>query len=156
MRRSNILSGDVISGAVLAALGTYITTTARHWTLLGVDGPGPGFFPMCYGIILLGGSLGLVAMGLMRRTGQDEEPVDWTSIANAFGVWLMFALMIPIMKYLGFLIAFGLLIAFFLRVIYPHSWRFALLSAVLTPLGFFLIFPTLLHVELPVGQWTGF
>lgn len=156
MKSSHVLSGDVISGALLAALGAYITVTADEWTILAHDGPGPGFFPLCYGIILLVGSLALVAMGLFNGPAKREEPLDWAGVRKALGIWAVFALMIPIMKYVGFLVALGLLIFFFLRVIYP--WRLvpSIIASVLTPIGFFIIFPTLLHVELPVGVWTGF
>jgi putative tricarboxylic transport membrane protein len=156
MQNSKLFSGDVISGVLLAALGAYIAVTADQWTILAHDGPGPGFFPLIYGVVLLTGSLALVLMGLFKPAAAREEPLDWPGIRKALGVWAVFALMIPIMKYFGFLIALGILILFFLRLIYP--WRLvpSLLASVLTPIGFFLIFPTLLHVELPVGAWTGF
>jgi putative tricarboxylic transport membrane protein len=156
MNSSKPFSGDVISGALLAALGAYIAVTSDQWTILGHDGPGPGFFPLCYGVILLIGSLALVLMGLFKRPAPREEPVDWAGIRKALGVWAVFALMVPMMKYLGFLIALGILIFFFLRAIYP--WRLvpSVIASVLTPAGFFVIFPTLLNVELPVGAWTGF
>lgn len=156
MKSSHILGGDVISGALLAALGAYITVTADQWAILTHEGPGPGFFPLCYGVILLVGSLALILMGLIKGPAAREEPLDWPGIRKALGLWAVFALTIPVMKYLGFLIALGILILFFLRAIYP--WRLvpSIVASVLTPIGFFIIFPTLLHVELPVGAWTGF
>ncbi|BCJ89645.1 hypothetical protein IZ6_03800 [Terrihabitans soli] len=156
MKRSNLFGGDVISGALLAALGAYITLASDQWTIMAHDGPGPGFFPLIYGVILLVGSLALVLMGLFKGPAPREEPLDWAGIRKALGIWLVFALMIPVMKYFGFLIALAILIFFFLRAIYP--WRLvpSIIASVLTPIGFFIIFPTLLHVELPVGAWTGF
>jgi putative tricarboxylic transport membrane protein len=156
MKPSHILSGDVISGALLAALGAYVTVTADQWTILTHEGPGPGFFPLCYGVILLVGSLALILMGLIKGPAAREEPLDWAGIRKALGVWAVFALTIPVMKYFGFLIALGILILFFLRTIYPWRPVPSIVASVLTPLGFFIIFPTLLHVELPVGAWTGF
>ena len=41
--------GDFWSGLALAGFGAFIVAQARHWTYAGDDGPGPGFFPMCYG-----------------------------------------------------------------------------------------------------------
>jgi putative tricarboxylic transport membrane protein len=155
MQRSAISLGDVISGAALAVLGTYIVLAAREWTFLGHDGPGPGFFPEFYGIGLIVGSLMLVVQGLRKRT-VEGEPIHWGGIALALGVWLVFVLMLPVMKYLGFPIALAILIVFFLQVVFKRSWRFTILAAVLTPIGFVIIFPTLLQVQLPVGQWTGF
>src|SRR5262249_47572898 len=42
--------GDVISGAVLSALGLFIFLRAHQWDYSGPDGPGPGFFPTWYGL----------------------------------------------------------------------------------------------------------
>lgn len=155
MQKSAVFRGDVISGAALAVLGTYIVLAAREWTFLGHDGPGPGFFPVCYGIGLVVGSLMLVVQGLRTRT-VPGEPIHWGGIALALGVWFVFALMLPVMKYVGFLIALAGLIVFFLQFVFKRSWLFTILAAVLTPIGFLIIFPTLLQVQLPVGQWTGF
>ena len=76
--------GDVISGAVLAALGVYIITQARAWDYYTLDGPGPGFFPFWYGVAMVVLSLLLVLNA--ARTGDDGESkagVDWPSTGRA-------------------------------------------------------------------------
>ena len=61
-------NGDLVSGAVLAALGIFVVMEARHWDYLAPEGPGPGFFPMWYGIVMLLLSLALVrGMGIHWR-----------------------------------------------------------------------------------------
>ena len=60
MRRS---SPDFWSGLALAALGAYIVVQARGWDYLTEDGPGPGFFPLWYGIGILACSLTSGAYG---------------------------------------------------------------------------------------------
>ena len=156
MQRTNVLSGDVIAGALLAALGVYVVTAASQWTLLEADGPGPGFFPVIYGAGLIIGSLALVIASLRKKNAEAQYPVDWVGVGQALAVWAVFALMLPVMKYVGFAIAFAALIAFFLQFVFKRSWKFTILATVLTPIGFLIVFPTLLHVPLPVGQWTGF
>lgn len=156
MQRSNVLSGDVIAGALLAALGVYVVTAASQWTLLETDGPGPGFFPVIYGAGLIVGSLALVIASLRKKNADEQFPIDWVGVGQALSVWVVFALMLPVMKYLGFALAFAALIAFFLQFVFKRSWKFTILATVLTPIGFLIVFPTLLHVPLPVGQWTGF
>src|SRR5215203_4337544 len=63
-------SGDVISGAVLAALGVYIFTQSRAWDYYTPDGPGPGFFPSWYGALMAALSL-LLIWNALRNVQQD-------------------------------------------------------------------------------------
>jgi putative tricarboxylic transport membrane protein len=156
MEHATRLRGDVIAGATLAALGVYILATASEWTFLANDGPGPGFFPICYGVLLVIGSLALVATSLRRGEAAPGEPVDWPGVGRAIGMWAVFVLTIPVMTYFGFAAAVAILVVFSTRVVFPASWTFTLLGAVLTPIAFFLVFPLMLQVALPVGRWTGF
>ena len=50
IRLGRLARGDVASGVVLAGLGFYIVVQAWRWEYLGPDGPGPGFFPLWYGV----------------------------------------------------------------------------------------------------------
>ena len=52
--------GEVISGAVLAALGVYIFVQSRAYDYYTPDGPGPGFFPLWYGVAMVVLSLALI------------------------------------------------------------------------------------------------
>src|SRR5262245_52779331 len=75
--------GDVISGAVLAALGVFIITQALAWDYYTLDGPGPGFFPFWYGIAMVVLSLLLIVNS--ARTGDDGESkgeVNWPGRAG--------------------------------------------------------------------------
>ena len=70
-------------------------------------------------------------------------------------MWLAFAVTVALMKFIGFFLALGLLVMFMTRFVFSRSPRFALLSGVLVPLSFFVVFSLLLNVQLPVGIWTG-
>ena len=72
MNKTAFRDGDVISGGLLAALGSYIVLEARAWTYSGPEGPGPGFFPIWYGILMIGLSLG--AFGLFHAGAQGVRP----------------------------------------------------------------------------------
>jgi len=126
------------------------------WPFMDDSGPGPGFFPVFYGIALIIGSLALVVITLRKGGDPEAATVDWRGVRRALGMWVVFALSIPAMKYLGFALAFAGLIVFFTQVVFRQSWRFTGISAVLLPLGFEILFPLLLGVQLPVGLWTGF
>ena len=70
-------SPDFWSGLALAALGGYIVVQARGWDYLTDDGPGPGFFPLWYGVGILACSLYLVLFG-------KDSPSDWRGAGRAW------------------------------------------------------------------------
>jgi putative tricarboxylic transport membrane protein len=137
-------SADFWSGLVLGGLGAYIIVTASRWEYLGQDGPGPGFFPLWYGIAMSALSLVLVFSSLKSQT-----PIDWSDAPRALAAWGAFALMCAAFKLIGFLPAFALLTFFLVAVMYRRPLKVAAaVSAALTA-GFYLLFPLALGVKLP-------
>lgn len=156
-------NGDAISAAVLGGLGGYIVMEAARWDYMAPDGPGPGFFPIWYGVALI--ALSLVVIGarvirIARERGHDADASAGragdasrkrSEIYHALAVWVAFSVCIALLKVLGFMIALGLLTAFIVAVIYRRPWKVAIAVAVGTSLGFYLVFPLALSVALPVG-----
>jgi putative tricarboxylic transport membrane protein len=141
MRR---LNADFWSGLVLGGLGAYIIVTASQWEYLGQDGPGPGFFPLWYGIAMSALSLLLVFSSLKTQT-----QIDWSDAPRALATWAAFAAMCAAFKLIGFLPAFALLTFFIVAVMYRRPLAVAAtVSAALTA-GFYLVFPLALGVNLP-------
>ena len=137
-------SADFWSGLVLGGLGAYIIVTASRWEYLGQDGPGPGFFPLWYGIAMSALSLVLVFSSLKSQTR-----IDWSDAPRALAAWGAFALMCAAFKLIGFLPAFALLTFFLVAVMYRRPLKVAAaVSAALTA-GFYLLFPLALGVKLP-------
>lgn len=152
MAASGFKRGDVISGAVLAGLGLYIIVESRRWDYTTADGPGPGMFPMWYGIVMLALSLVLVISSLASARSQAPgKPIDWSEVGNALAAWAAFAACIGLLKVLGFMLSFALLTWFIATWCYRRSARTALAAAIGCPLGFYLVFPLALNVSLPVG-----
>jgi putative tricarboxylic transport membrane protein len=152
MEGSRYSRGEVVSGAVLAALGVYIFVQAWHWEYLTADGPGPGFFPRWYGIAMVVLALVLVGSNLLRRaTAPHAAPVNWHRIGHALFTWTAFAVCIALLKPLGFLAGFALFTFFVVVGIYRRPLHVALATAVGCSLGFYLLFPLALNVSLPVG-----
>ncbi|MEK6592295.1 MAG: tripartite tricarboxylate transporter TctB family protein [Pseudomonadota bacterium] len=141
--------GDVISGAVLTGLGVFIVSEARGWDYFTVDGPGPGFFPMWYGIAMIAMSLVLVVSGLRQAAG--PERVNWREVGNALMTWAAFSVCVALLKVLGFLLAFGLLTLFVVAVMYRRPLPVAFAVAAANVAGFYILFPLALNLELPVG-----
>jgi putative tricarboxylic transport membrane protein len=136
---------------VLAGLGVYITVQARGWEYLGPDGPGPGFFPLWYGIALIGLSLVLV-VGSLTGPRAPRQPVKWKEVGRALMAWAGLALCAALLKVLGFVLAFGLFTFFLVTVMYRRSIGTAIAVTVGVGLMFYLLFPVALNVALPVGK----
>src|SRR2546428_13368791 len=111
-------SGDLWSGIALAALGAYIVIQARQWEYLGPEGPGAGFFPLWYGIAILGLSALLIVSNL-RRGAARGNAIDWTRLGRALTTWLALAVSVALFKPLGFVISFALLTSFIVAGVDP-------------------------------------
>src|SRR3989441_344882 len=122
-------SGDLWSGIALAALGGYIIIQARQWEYLGTDGPGAGFFPLWYGVAILGLSLLLIVLHLRRGSARGNA-LDWTRLGRAFSTWFALAVSVALFKPLGFVVSFALLTYFILAVIDRPPLATAALGAV--------------------------
>jgi putative tricarboxylic transport membrane protein len=138
------LSADFWSGLALGGLGAYIIVTASRWEYLGQDGPGPGFFPLWYGIAMSALSLLLVVGSLKRQTG-----IDWSDAPRALATWAAFAAMCAAFQLVGFLPAFALLTFFIIAVMYRRPLVVAATVSVALSAGFYLLFPLALGVKLP-------
>lgn len=149
-----VRDSDVIAGSVLAALGVFIMGEANKWEYVGFDGPGPGFFPLWYGLAITLLSLWLVIgrVATLRRPQQTDTAVDWSGVRRALGTWAVFAVSVALMPWLGFVLSFAAMSFVMIRVQFGQSTRTALLAAAGLAAGFHLVFPVLLDVPLPVGR----
>ena len=88
-------SPDFWSGLALAALGGYIVVQARGWDYMTDDGPGPGFFPLWYGVAILACSAYLVFFG-------KDNPGDWRGAGRALATWAVLAASVAVLQFVGF------------------------------------------------------
>jgi len=143
--------GDVISGAVLSALGLYIFLQAHQWNYTGPDGPGPGFFPTWYGLGMIALSLVMVGQKIHKGMLAPEGAIDWRAAGRGLGTWAAFTLSVALYKPLGFTVSFALLTCFIVAVIFRRPLRVALLAAIGLAAAFYLTFAVALDVALPTG-----
>jgi putative tricarboxylic transport membrane protein len=148
--------GEIVAGLMLAVLGGYVATQSLTWEVFGRSGPGPGFFPLIYGTLMVVLSLVLVVRSASRWSAAPSEPMDWRGVGVAMVLWLAFAASVPVMKYFGFLIALALLMFFIARVVFSRPIAHALAAALVAPPLFYAVFTFGLQVRLPVGSLTGF
>ena len=137
---------DFWSGLALGGLGVYLIVQAWGWEYLGNDGPGPGFFPLWYGIAIAGLSLALMVSSLRSVSG---ERIDWTGAGRAFATWAALAVAVALFKFAGFLVSFAALTFFIVGVMYRRPLWIAAVTAVLAAAAFYAVFPLALGVKLP-------
>ncbi len=146
---------DVISGAVLAALGVFILSQALQWNFIGPDGPGPGFFPVGYGVLMIVLSLYLVVKSALRPDPAARTSNDWPGTGRALATWGMFAGSIALMEPLGFPVAFALLAAGTIWLVMGKQLWVAIVTAVVSAACFWMVFSLALGLNLPAGYaWT--
>lgn len=146
---------DVISGAALAALGVFILSQALQWNFIGPDGPGPGFFPVGYGVLMIALSLYLVVKSAMKPDPAARTAVDWPGTGGALATWGLFAGSIALMEPLGFPAAFALLATGTTWLVMGKPMWIALVTAVVSATCFWIVFSFALGLNLPAGYvWT--
>jgi putative tricarboxylic transport membrane protein len=148
--RSFTQKGDFWAGLVMAALGMYVVTQASSWDYMSEDGPGAGFFPLWYGAVMVVLSLLLVA-GTVLKEDANAKLVRWDEMRRAMTCWAAFSVCVGIIKFVGFMLAFGLLIWFIIAVMFGRPQRIALSYAVGGAVGFYALFTLALELQLPVG-----
>lgn len=147
--------GDTIAGVLLAGLGGYIISQALKWEIVGIDGPGPGFFPLGYGIAILVLSLALAIGSFLRAAPPASEksaPADRGGLWAALLAWACFTAAVALMPVLGFATSFAALTFVLVALIFRKPLLTAAITAVFAALGFHLVFPFALGIALPTGR----
>jgi putative tricarboxylic transport membrane protein len=137
---------DFWSGLALGGLGAYIVVQASRWEYLGADGPGPGFFPLWYGIVMSALSLLLMISSLREKT---TERVDWSGAGRAFATWGALAVAVALLKVAGFVVCFAALTFFIVALMYRRPLWVAAIVGVAAAAAFYVVFPLALGVKLP-------
>lgn len=144
--------GDFWGGLFLAALGIYIVIEAWGWSYMTEEGPGPGFFPLWYGTAMVVLSLLLTAGTVFKHDPKAKHRlVHWDELRRAMTCWAALAMCVAIIKFVGFMIAFGLLAWFIIAIMFKRSQIEALAYAVGGAVGFYTLFSWALELPLPVG-----
>ena len=144
--------GDFWAGLALAGLGSYILSQAWGWAYMTEEGPGPGFFPIWYGTVMVLLSLLLVAGTVLKHDPKArQKEIRWAELRRALTCWAALAVCVAIIKFVGFMIAFGLLTWFIIAVMFGRPQRVALSYAVGGAVGFYALFSWALELQLPTG-----
>lgn len=151
MEEKSLKTADLWSGLALAALGVFIITEARQWEFMGPDGPGPGFFPLGYGVAMVALSAALVVASVLRKAPRADGAVNWRETGRALATWLALVASVAVLKPLGFAISFAALTFCIVAVMYRRPPAVAAIVAVTSAAGFHFLFRYALGVPLPAG-----
>lgn len=143
-----------IASAVLLVFGLAVAWRSLHYGWGSLDNPGAGFVPFLAGAAMAGFS----AYTLVRSFVKGWHPLAqrWAGAKWQRPLITIICLILysVFLRDLGFPIATFVLALFLYRMLTPSRWAETLLAAVLTTLGFYLMFEVWLEVQLPKGPLT--
>lgn len=117
-----------------------------------INTPGPGFFPLSAGLVML--ILSLVALFQSVRKKMEaekasrQEQLRWWNIVIILAAIAAFALSL---EKTGLLINTFLFVCLLLKVIEPQSWKTAILGGLMTAVAANVIFNVIFRAQIPSG-----
>lgn len=152
--------GTVLFGSGLFILGLYILRQSFHWGTYGPEGPGPGFFPLIYGLIFLIFSAVLVIQTALTPViavePKPEDAEERAGLRAAIVAWVALMASVPLMAWLGFIVGFGLALFFLILVVFRRSIFSSAIVAALIVLGLYFGFDVLMGLPLPTSKYWSF
>lgn len=142
------IDDDLLSAAVLGALGLYVVGSSLQLSIGTARSPGAGFFPLLMGAGMVLAALAIALSRLMN--GAAAAPADLPAGGRPFAVVLMLAVYAGVLEVVGFPVATVALLLAFSRFIQGQRWRTAALVAIPAVVVFTLLFRSL-GVPLPMG-----
>lgn len=145
-----ILSLRVAVAATLAGIGLIGLVIGLDYEFGSARRMGTGYFPVVLSSLLL--VLALIDGGTAALTPEDpeEEPLDWRPLGAILCAVAGFAITIGLF---GLIPAFAVAIGLSTRSERGYGWKPALILAVVTCIGAWLLFNQLLGMALPLWQW---
>ncbi len=148
---------DMVVGVLAVLMGTYAILGAREMEYDGIYGPGPGFFPIWLGGVMLLLGIGLL-VSIFRSRGRTKVKAFDLDRRRALRVGIAvgsLAASVWLYQYLGFMVGFGLFVVTALVVLDRLPWYKVAAVAVLMPVGFWGIFSKGLNIDIPKGIFGG-
>jgi hypothetical protein len=96
-------------------------------------------------------SLALVAGAVLKHDPRSQKVLRWSELRRAMTCWAALAVCVAILKYVGFMIAFGLLTWFIIAIMFKRPQKMALAYAIGGAVGFYALFSWALELQLPIG-----
>lgn len=145
--------GEALMSGIFLFVGVYAVIGAIRMQFQVDGGPGPGFFPLFLGAIIIGcASVILVRVVLVAFPETDEGFLPGRlAVLRGVGTLIALALFAYSANYIGFKLAMFLLLLFMTAVISDADWKVAGITAVVGSFGAYYFFNGLLGVFLPLA-----
>lgn len=142
-------AGAWATQTALAAIGAYVCIASRALGVWTESGPGPGFFPLVLGVLLV-----VLSAVWFLQTPRRDAPTSalQRKVWRTGGVTIASLVLLgAVLDLVGFQIAIFAFLLFHLRWRGKVRWRTSLVVAVVGSVGTFHLFGDLLLVPLPVA-----
>jgi len=139
---------DIGSSFVLIAFGGFMAWQSERLSVGAPRAPGPGFFPFCLGLLLIGMGIIILVQGMGEKPGVREAGLSKGRVILAMAAIFTYSF---VMESLGYLLSTFFLMFILLNMMVKKSWWFAPASACLISLVSYLLFKVWLKVLLPAG-----
>lgn len=152
MRRITFREVDIACGAFFMALGGFVLVHSLRLDFYLEGVPGPGFFPslLAIGLTVLGVVLVLSRLLTAREGHADFQFPSRRQAKRSFGLWIAVLVASLGVIVLGFPLAMLLLVAVILFVIEGRRSIGSAVTTLAIPLLAWLLFVSLLKVQLPI------
>ncbi len=141
---------DRLSGIALVLLGLVVAWERRVLPLGTHHRPGPGYFPLLMGLLLI--ILGTLLL-LQGKSSPRFRSIVWAEAPHAIAILACSVFVTLFLERIGYRIAMVLCLAFLFGVMERLRPWLALALTLGLSLGTFWLFDTLLRVPLPRGAW---
>jgi hypothetical protein len=148
-------SSDLISVIFWLVVGLLLSFWSTRYQIGSLAQPGPGFYPLGLGILLIFFSLTLLGQGIRSPQATKKAAPSSFSVSGGWKrvayVVLVLVLLAFFFETIGYLLTFFLLIMLLMAGAGLQSWKRILLVAFFSALGIYLVFVLLLQQPLPRG-----
>ncbi len=145
---------DFISGIFWLIMGIILAVWSGEYKIGNLTEPGPGFFPLLLGVLLILASLTLL---FLTKKSRSAAPITVPAFAGDGWKKVLYTVLVLVataifFEKIGYLLSFFILIILLMRgAAGRQSWKVTLLVAFFSVLGVYLIFVPLLGQRQPRG-----
>lgn len=145
---------DQISSIFWLIFGAFWVCVATRLPLGTIHNPGPGFYPLLLGLLLLLFATGLFLQTWIKRVESTRgEHVfsgkkPWLGVAAITGALVVYGYLL---EFLGFYLSTFLFMIFLFSFVGKQRWSVVIIGSFLATLGAYLMFIVLLEAQFPRG-----